>query len=124
MGDDHVVLIGDAGHPHGGAYAAGGTMSIEDAYTLALCLEHALGSVDTKKTQIQLAFNMYNDIRHAHTARLIDAANKLRTQRKTDEGRVLSDEHIEERLRARPDISWLSENDTKGAVRRWIDERA
>ncbi|EOD46331.1 putative salicylate hydroxylase protein [Neofusicoccum parvum UCRNP2] len=33
-----VALIGDAAHPHGGAFATGGSLAIDDAYALSLAL--------------------------------------------------------------------------------------
>lgn len=37
---DRVALLGDAAHTHGGAFAAGGSLAINDAYALALALAH------------------------------------------------------------------------------------
>lgn len=124
MGDGRVVLIGDAGHCHGGYYAAGGTMSCEDAYTLYLALGHAQrqsgGRLD--ENSIKWALKTYDRARHGHTTRVIDEANKARAKAMADHGKKIPDEELKRRVANRPDLSWLAENDTVGVFERVIKD--
>lgn len=56
-----VVQIGDAAHPFLPTSASGGTMSMEDAYSLAACL-----SIDGKKN-VSLATKVHNHLRYVTT---------------------------------------------------------
>lgn len=134
------MLIGDAGHPHGGAFAAGGTMGIEDGYTLGLCLGHAFSCTHwtesdpgsgsspasgagagvgvSVQARIRWAWDAFNKIRHGHVTRLIQAAEILRARRRADEGTLLEDEEIVRRVHARQNVGWLAENDTEGNAKR------
>lgn len=156
VGDGRVVLIGDAGHPHGGAFAAGGTLSIEDAYTLSLCLAHATSTshshaTDTdantagpesatsgpvagekdpqdrnpnpKESAVRHAFELFDASRREHVNRLVAAAERLRAQRRADEGRMLSDEEITQRVHRRQDVGWLAENDAEKVFRGVLAKR-
>jgi salicylate hydroxylase len=158
VGDGRVVLIGDAGHPHGGAFAAGGTLSIEDAYTLSLCLAHATSTSHSHATDTDAntaapapevvtacrvagekgprdrnpnpkewvvchAFELFDACRRDHVNKLVAAADRLRAQRRADEGRMLSDEEIIQRVHRRQDVGWLAENDAEKVFREVVAKR-
>ncbi|ORY24119.1 hypothetical protein BCR39DRAFT_547657 [Naematelia encephala] len=115
VGEDHVVLIGDAGHPHGGAFAAGGSLAIEDAYTLYLCLKDG--------RSVQDAWSLFDQVRKEHVHRLLRMAEKLRKQRKDDEGKYLNDDEIRQRVEGRGDVTWLAENDVEQVVEKAKEAR-
>lgn len=55
----HVVQLGDAAHPFLPTSFSGGTMAMEDAYSLAACL-HVAG-----KQHVALATKVHNKLRYA-----------------------------------------------------------
>ena len=74
---DHIALIGDAAHPHGGSFAAGGSLALDDSYALALSLKHALarssGGTAGLKDALALGLQLFNSARCSHGKRVIDA---------------------------------------------------
>ncbi|KAL2786667.1 hypothetical protein BJX66DRAFT_341986 [Aspergillus keveii] len=87
-----VTLVGDAAHAHGGAFAAGGSLALDDAFALALAC------------------------RSPHTDRLLKTVHgQLDASRKV--GPAVSpeeeDARLLERMRNRPDTVWLSEHDVE-----------
>lgn len=128
FGDGRVVLIGDAGHPHGGAYAAGGTMSVEDAYTLYRALDHAQRSDSAgprrrlDRTALRWAFGTFDAARITHTTRVIDLANETRRKRERNRGVKAPDDVLRAGVATRPDVSFLANNDTKAVIERTIAE--
>ncbi|KAL7423383.1 hypothetical protein Q5752_002686 [Cryptotrichosporon argae] len=113
-----AVLIGDAGHPHGGAFAAGGTMGVEDGYTLGLCVAAAA----ERGLELDWAWDVFNACRLDHVNRLVAAATQLREQRREREGRLLGDDEIERIVHARNDVKWLADNDAEAVFRRTLAE--
>ncbi|MDN5569023.1 MAG: FAD-dependent monooxygenase, partial [Paracoccus sp. (in: a-proteobacteria)] len=65
--DDHRVILGDAAHPTLPFLAQGAGMAIEDAWTLAACL-------DAESDQTK-ALARYQAIRQPRVTRIVDAAN-------------------------------------------------
>lgn len=123
FGDGRVVLIGDAGHPHGGAYAAGGTMSVEDAYTLYRALDHAqTAGRRLDRHALRWAFDTFDKARIKHTTRVIDLANETRRKRERNKGVKPSDDVLRASVATRPNVSFLANNDTKATIERTIAE--
>lgn len=56
-----IVQIGDAAHPFLPTSASGGTMAMEDAYSLAACLQIA------GKNDVSLATKVHNHLRYVTT---------------------------------------------------------
>ncbi|KKA16259.1 hypothetical protein T310_10161 [Rasamsonia emersonii CBS 393.64] len=50
-----VTLVGDAAHTHGGAFAAGGSLALDDAYALALAFRHVFGSASSANVPLSPA---------------------------------------------------------------------
>ncbi|KAI9731324.1 MAG: hypothetical protein M1834_005227 [Cirrosporium novae-zelandiae] len=111
-----VTLIGDAAHTHGGAFAAGGSLAIDDAYALYLSLLHIFPiDAPTKPTAVQLVYTLglYEKTRKPHTTRVLEAARRgnvaavERARRRVEEG----DEELRARIRGRGDSEWIHECD-------------
>ncbi|KAL3451516.1 hypothetical protein BJX65DRAFT_304103 [Aspergillus insuetus] len=109
-----VTLVGDAAHAHGGAFAAGGSLALDDAFALAL----AFRSVRDLSTagNIKRALRLYERTRQPHTDRLLQIVHgQLDASRKL--GPLVSpedeDARLLERMRNRPDTVWLSEHDVE-----------
>ncbi|KAJ4387339.1 hypothetical protein N0V93_007928 [Gnomoniopsis smithogilvyi] len=118
--DNRVALLGDAAHTHGGAFGAGGSLAINDAYALALALAHiwppdAKGIKPSGK-QLKMALDLYDETRRplvtkvlsiVHSqgqARRLAASNKLN-------GTTETDAELKARIANRPEMVWLTEHD-------------
>ncbi|KAL1408357.1 hypothetical protein Q8F55_005166 [Vanrija albida] len=127
VGGGRGVLLGDAGHCHGGAFAAGGTLAIEDAYTLGLAVQAALERARARgqrlgAADLAFAFDLFDKARLAHVNRLLRAANDLRKAKKHTEGQVLTEEDIEAYVHRHVDISWVSDNDADAVFAKVLAE--
>jgi salicylate hydroxylase len=114
-----IALLGDAAHTHGGAFAAGGSLAINDAYALALSLAHVWPQ-EGKPTdkQVQRALVLYDETRRPLVTRLLDlvhgAAQKRRwTGTNTAIGEKEKDEELRARIANRPGMAWLTEHDVE-----------
>lgn len=115
-----VVLIGDAAHAHGGAHATGGSLAIEDAYTLYLALLSIFPTDSTHKPNtwdLEKALRLYEEARKPHAERLlamVHKANETKLKR-LREGKVETDEELRDRARKGTDTAWLHEHDVVNA---------
>lgn len=113
---DRVTLIGDAAHAHGGAHATGGSLAIDDAYTLSLALNSVFPVTSTHKPspeEISKALRLYETIRKPHAERLlkvVHTGNNARIQ-KLRSGRVEPDEELRARAAKGSSTNWLHEHD-------------
>ncbi|KAK7430896.1 hypothetical protein QQZ08_002424 [Neonectria magnoliae] len=121
---NRVTLVGDAAHTHGGAFAAGGSLAIDDAYALHLALNHvwpASSSQSAKPTKAQIAeiFSVYEATRKPHLNKVLGIVHKSLAGQKADieRGRTETDEQLRERVRQRMDPWWISEHDVDSAFR-------
>ncbi|KAH7155797.1 hypothetical protein B0J13DRAFT_604728 [Dactylonectria estremocensis] len=120
--DNRVVLVGDAAHTHGGAFAAGGSLAIDDAYALHLALDHVwpASSAQTDKPtkdQISEIFKIYEATRKPHMNKLLDVVHKSLAGSKInlERGKTETDEQLRQRVLQRMDPWWISEHDVDGA---------
>ncbi|KGO72154.1 Monooxygenase, FAD-binding [Penicillium italicum] len=122
--ESHVALIGDAGHTHGGAFASGGSLAMNDAHALALALAHVWPTEKDAKPdrrQVARALALFDGTRRPHVNKLIELVQvglaarqaKLRDVRKVEE----TDEELRERISGLSDIAWLAEHDVEAAFR-------
>ncbi|KPM39404.1 hypothetical protein AK830_g7147 [Neonectria ditissima] len=124
---NRITLIGDAAHTHGGAFAAGGSLAIDDAYALHLALNYVWppsSSQSAKPTKSQIAeiFAIYEATRKPHLNKILGIVHKsLAGQKATVErGKTETDEQLQERVLQRMDPWWISEHDVDGAFREAI----
>ncbi|GME34862.1 salicylate hydroxylase [Neofusicoccum parvum] len=123
-----VALIGDAAHPHGGAFATGGSLAIDDAYALSLALFSLFpvgsGRARPSPEELARATAVYETVRRPHTTRLLQVVHKgVETSReKLRSGKVETDEELRARMTKRVDPNWLHEHDVEEAVRRVLEE--
>jgi salicylate hydroxylase len=122
-----VTLIGDAAHAHGGAFAAGGSLALDDALALGLAMKHAFGS-SSKTTsfsveRVGIALELYSKTRQPHTARLLRIIHNQITQ-KPQETMTAEEEDaiLLKRMRNRPDTVWLSEHDVEAAFAATVEQ--
>lgn len=113
-----VALLGDAGHCHGGAFAAGGTLAIEDGYTLGLCVDEvaqraALEGRPMEGNDIATALSLFDKCRLRHVNRLVAAAHSLRDRRAQKDNHVASEAEINAYVTTHADVAWLADNDAE-----------
>ncbi|KAL3476604.1 hypothetical protein BJX99DRAFT_258354 [Aspergillus californicus] len=119
-----ATLVGDAAHAHGGAFAAGGSLALDDALALGLAFKNVLGSVSGSGSgakavlgvdAIQVALKLYERTRQPHTDRLMRIVHGQLDSKKSGAGTTDQDGGVTERMRNRPDTTWLSEHDVEAA---------
>lgn len=118
--DGRVALLGDAAHTHGGAFGAGGSLAINDAYALALSLAHTWIPASTRsKPNSQLlkeALRLFDATRRPLVTRVLSIvhgqgqARRMAATNKTNGGTETDDE-LKSRISNRPDMAWLTEHD-------------
>jgi salicylate hydroxylase len=113
--EDRVALIGDAAHAHGGAFATGGSLAIDDAYALYLSNSVISGSTDQKPSthKIGKALRLYEATRKPHAEKLlkvVHAGNAAKIE-KIRKGISEKDEELRARAQRGSDTGWLHEHD-------------
>jgi len=108
-----VTLAGDAAHAHGGAFAAGGSSAIDDAYALSAAIWHVFppGTSYFPSQSIAQALSLYENVRRPHTTKvvaLVQGGNKAVVARLQKEE---SEEEVLARLKNRSDPYWIHEHD-------------
>ncbi|KAM0424311.1 hypothetical protein ACHAPT_010457 [Fusarium lateritium] len=118
--DNRVVLVGDAAHGHGGAFAAGGSLAINDAHALSLALLHVWPPSSTQKpslAEIAKIFELYEATRKPQVNKLLGAVHKAVAGKKLklEEGKPETDEELRQRVLNRMDPYWIAEHDVEAA---------
>lgn len=122
---DQVVLLGDAAHTHGGAFAAGGSLAINDAYALARSLssiwppgDGEAGKRNITRQELRRALRLYDETRRPLVTRLLDLvhsnaqARRWTADKKTESSSASNetDAELRARIADRPDMRWLTEH--------------
>ncbi|KAL2222392.1 monooxygenase [Thermoascus aurantiacus ATCC 26904] len=120
-----ATLVGDAAHTHGGAFAAGGSLAIDDAYALYLAFRHVFLSTkltDASVGRIEKALALYDRIRRPHTERLLKIVLNNNSNNKTigKDDIVNAEDVLVQRIKNKPDTTWLSEHDVEKAFQNVI----
>lgn len=119
-----VALLGDAAHTHGGAFAAGGSLAINDAYALARALAHvwppppapgARSMPAATGRELERALALYDETRRPLVTRLLEIVHGSAQARRWAAGKRVgegeTDAELRERIANRPDMSWLTGHD-------------
>lgn len=113
---DRITLIGDAAHAHGGAFATGGSLAIDDAYALYLSLLSVFPKTSTQKPSpedVRKALQLYEDTRRPHAVKLLKVVhenNAMKTKKITAETQE-TDEELRARAARGSGTTWLHEHD-------------
>ncbi|CAG8217454.1 unnamed protein product [Penicillium salamii] len=111
-----VTLVGDAAHAHGGAFAAGGSLALDDSLALGLAFKHIFQGATFSIENIEKALRLYSQTRQPHTARLLRIVHEqIDRKAATFATSEAEDEALVARLKGRPDTVWLSEHDVEAA---------
>ncbi|KAF5563413.1 salicylate 1-monooxygenase [Fusarium phyllophilum] len=125
---NRVALVGDAAHTHGGSFAAGGSLAIDDAYALYRSLDYIWppsAAQRGKPTKAQLAqvFELYEATRKPHLDKLLGIVHKNISGQKSNIERATTerDEQLRQRVKGRMNPSWISEHDVVAAFERAVE---
>lgn len=122
---NRITLVGDAAHTHGGAFAAGGSLAIDDAYALSLALNHvwpasAANGTKPSPQDISRILRVYEATRKPHIDRVLDAVKHQVVGRRGSNEET--DEDLIERVKKRMDPAWISEHDVEASFLAAVDE--
>ncbi|KAL7931364.1 FAD/NAD(P)-binding domain-containing protein [Trichoderma chlorosporum] len=121
-----VTFVGDAAHTHGGSFAAGGSLALDDSLALGLAFKHVFSSgtlnLPFSQGNIRQAFSLYDQTRRPHTARLLSIVHGL-ISRKAPTYATAEEEDaaLRARMKSRPNLQWLSEHDVERAFARVVE---
>ncbi|UKZ83998.1 hypothetical protein TrVFT333_011814 [Trichoderma virens FT-333] len=121
-----VTLVGDAAHTHGGSFAAGGSLALDDSLALGLAFKHIFSSHSSNlpfsQENIRRAFSLYDQTRRPHTARLLSIVHGLISRKAPSYATPEEeDEALRARMKSRPDLQWLSEHDVEKAFAQVVE---
>lgn len=114
LGDGLVTLAGDAAHAHGGAFAAGGSLALDDAWAFASSIRHIFPDDATELPSgddLRAALRLYEKTRKPHTDKLIKVVQEGNRKKVERLGKTETDEELRARMQSRADVSWIHEHD-------------
>ncbi|KAF2789825.1 salicylate 1-monooxygenase [Melanomma pulvis-pyrius CBS 109.77] len=121
LGNGRVTLAGDAAHAHGGAFAAGGSLAIDDAWAFAasileICPKNA--TVLPSGDDIARALGVYERTRKPHTDRVLSTVHEGNKAKVANIGKAVTDEELRARIvSGSGDKAWIHEHDVQAAFR-------
>ncbi|KAH8694307.1 hypothetical protein BGW36DRAFT_384723 [Talaromyces proteolyticus] len=115
-----VTLIGDAAHAHGGAFAAGGSLALDDSLALALGFKHTFASPESNipfsASNIRRSLSLYDRTRRQHTEELLSIVHhQLNNQTPLSIAPEVGETVLISRLKNRPNTEWMTEHDVEKA---------
>lgn len=128
LGGGRVTLAGDAAHAHGGAFAAGGSLALDDAWAFAASILHVFPENATRKptdAELLKALRIYEKTRKPHTDKVMSVVhdnNAKKLARASQASEPETDEQLRARIKNRPDPSWIHEHDVQAAFARAVAE--
>ena len=114
LGNGRVTLAGDAAHAHGGAFAAGGSLALDDAWAFAASIRHVFPeglATQPTESQIRRALRLYGGTRKAHTDKVIRVVHEGNLKTLARIGVKETDEQLKSRMKNRYDPTWIHEHD-------------
>lgn len=121
-----ITLIGDAAHAHGGAYATGGSLAIDDAYALSLAISYVFPSTDSQSPSpdtICKALRLYERTRKPHADRLLKIVHNANKNKAGNIGIAITDDSLRDKAAKRPNTIWLHEHDVVLDFNRVVEEQ-
>ena len=106
-------MVGDSAHAHGGAYATGGSLAIDDAYALHLAIDHIFppsSIVKPSVATIAAALKLYERTRKPHAEKLLNIVLKANKAKAARFGRPVTDDELYHMVAERPATAWLHEH--------------
>lgn len=119
-------MIGDAAHAHGGAYATGGSLAIDDAYCLYLSLLSVFPSNSKKKPSVEelgVALQLYEATRKPHAQRLLKKVQAANAAKAAKLEQLETDQELRDRAAKGSESAWLHEHDVVKAFEDTLKQR-
>lgn len=116
LGSGNVTLAGDAAHAHGGAFAAGGSLAIDDAWAFAASVLEVFpvsATAPPSEGDIARALGLYEKTRKAHTDRVLRTVHQGNKKKLDRVSKVETDEELRARMKNREDPAWIHEHDVE-----------
>lgn len=116
-----VTLAGDAAHAHGGAFAAGGSLALDDAWAFTASILHVFPKNATRKptdAELLKALRIYEKTRKPHTDKVMSVVhdiNAKKVARASQASEPETDAQLRARINNRVDPSWIHEHDVQAA---------
>jgi salicylate hydroxylase len=123
---DRITLIGDAAHAHGGAYATGGSLAIDDAYALSLAISSIFPPTNAKSPTSETigeALRLYENTGKPHADRLLGIVHNANKKKVANTSNLATDEALRNRAAERPNTGWLHEHDVVEAFNKALENR-
>ena len=116
-GNGRVTFAGDAAHAHGGAFAAGGSLAADDAYSFAMSIHHVFppGSTNFSAERITEALRLHELTRKAHTDKVLRTVHEGNQKTIERLDKTETDEALRRRMQSRGDPYWIHEHDVEAA---------
>ncbi|OLN97831.1 Salicylate hydroxylase 1 [Colletotrichum chlorophyti] len=127
LGQGRVTFAGDAAHAHGGAFAAGGSLAIDDAWAFATSVRHVFPPTATElptAADIAKALRLYEKTRKAHTDRVLETVHSTNKKKVERLAVVETDEDLRARMKNRVEPVWIHEHDVEAVFRQVLAEEA
>ncbi|KAF4918769.1 Salicylate hydroxylase [Colletotrichum viniferum] len=128
LGEGRVTFAGDAAHAHGGAFAAGGSLAIDDAWAFTTAIQHVYppgAEALPSSGDIERALRLYEKTRKAHTDRVLDTVHSTNKKKVERVGIIETDEGLRARMKNRVEPVWIHEHDVEAVFRKVLeDEKA
>ncbi|KAF2107730.1 salicylate 1-monooxygenase [Lophiotrema nucula] len=124
-GNGRVTFAGDAAHAHGGAFAAGGSLAIDDAWAFATSILHVFPPTATKlpsDDDVSKALRLYERTRKAHTDRVLFTVHSGNKSNIARVGKRESEEELLARMKNRHDPTWIHEHDVVATFQQALSE--
>lgn len=124
-----ATLVGDAAHTHGGAFAAGGSLALDDSFALALALRHAFslaqtGGFNNGPSNVRRALELYDQTRRPHTGRLLEIVHgQINKKPNVHQSAEEEDSALIAKMTNRPDTTWLSEHNVAEAFQQVLEKQ-
>ncbi|KAK1573561.1 uncharacterized protein LY79DRAFT_410772 [Colletotrichum navitas] len=127
MGGGRVTFAGDAAHAHGGAFAAGGSLAIDDAWAFASAVRHVYPVSTTEAPtaeEMARALRLYEKTRKAHTDRVLETVHSTNRSKVARLGVEETDEGLRARMTNRVEPVWIHEHDVEAVFRQVLADEA
>ncbi|KAH7041617.1 salicylate 1-monooxygenase [Microdochium trichocladiopsis] len=128
LGNGRVTLAGDAAHAHGGAFAAGGSLAINDAWAFAQSVLYYFPReggwrVRPDDAGLTEVVSLYERTRKPHTDK-VQKTVQDRNQFLVDQIKMKqTDEELRAQMKNRRDLTWIHEHDVEAAFARAIPSK-
>ncbi|KAL9943437.1 hypothetical protein ACHAQF_007760 [Verticillium nonalfalfae] len=120
LGAGRVSLVGDAAHAHGGAFAAGGSLAIDDAWAFAQAVLHVFPETQrickpVSDEDVARALRLYERTRKEHTDRVQRTVQQRNGALVSLIDQKETDAELRTRMQSRRDLVWIHEHDVERA---------